>query len=131
MISTIKHERNADELYKDLPKATGTVYDDMMYKHWDEWVTETPHPFVGSFDGSKITDVKDIMADEPFESPMKPWGGIESFAWSPDSKSLVYVSRKKTGMEYAISTNSDLFLYNLADGSTRNLTEGKIGRAHV
>jgi len=127
MISTVKHERNADELYKDLPKATGTVYDDMMYKHWDEWVTETPHPFVGSFDGSKITDVKDIMADEPFESPMKPWGGIESFAWSPDSKSLVYVSRKKTGMEYAISTNSDLFLYTLADGSTRNLTEGMMG----
>ncbi|MCM1029758.1 MAG: S9 family peptidase [Pseudoflavonifractor sp.] len=127
MIASVKNTRNADELYKDLPKATGTIYDDLMYKHWDEWVTEVPHPFIGTFDGSKITDVTDIMADEPYEAPMKPFGGIESLAWSPDSKSLVYVSRKKTGMEYAISTNSDLYLYSLDDKSTRNLTQGMMG----
>lgn len=127
LIGNVKYSRTAADLYPDLPKATGRVIDDLMYKHWDEWVTEIPHPFVGNFDGKEITDLKDIMADEPYESPMKPFGGIESFAWTPDGKGLVYTSRKKTGMEYAISTNSDLYLYNLEDGTTRNLTEGMMG----
>lgn len=128
LVSTLKYSRDAKDIYPDLPDATGRVIDDMMYKHWDEWVTEVPHPFIGDFDGTKVTNLVDVMADEPrFESPVKPFGGIESFAWSPDSKSLVYVSRKKDGMEYAISTDSDLYLYNLADKSTRNLTEGMLG----
>lgn len=127
MIGNVKYARNAADLYPDLPKATGRVIDDLMYKHWDEWVTEIPHPFIGNFDGKTITDVKDIMADEPYESPMKPFGGVESFAWTPDGNGLVYTSRKKTGKEYAISTNSDLYLYDLVSGSTRNLTEGMMG----
>ena len=127
MIGKVKYSRTAQDVYPDLPKATGRLIDDLMYKHWDEWVTEIPHPFIGSFDGNKVTDVKDIMADEPYEAPMRPFGGIESLAWTPDSKQLVYVSRKKTGMEYAISTNSDLYLYNLESGATKNLTEGMMG----
>ncbi len=127
VISTVKYSHPASELYPDLPEATGRVIDDLLYKHWDEWVTEIPHPFIAEFDGSKLSGVTDIMADEPFESPMRPFGGVESFAWSPDSQSLIYVSRKKTGMEYALSTNSDLYLYNIADGSTKNLTEGMMG----
>ena len=127
VIGNVKYARNADDLYPDLPKATGRVIDDLMYKHWDEWVTEIPHPFVGTFDGKNVSDLNDIMADEPFEAPMKPFGGVESFAWSPDSKTLVYVSRKKTGLEYAVSTNSDLFAYDIESGLTRNLTEGMMG----
>lgn len=127
MIGTVKYARTAADIYPDLPKATGRVIDDLMYKHWDEWVTEIPHPFVGKFDGSAITEVHDIMADEPFESPMKPFGGVESFAWTPDGNGIVYVSRKKTGLEYAVSTNSDLYLHNLTDGTTVNLTEGMMG----
>lgn len=127
VIGNVKYARSAADLYPDLPKATGRVIDDLMYKHWDEWVTEIPHPFVGTFDGNAIANLKDIMADEPYEAPMKPFGGVESFAWSPDSKTLVYVSRKKTGLEYAISTNSDLYAYDLESGSTRNLTEGMLG----
>lgn len=127
VIGNVKYARKAEDLYPDLPKATGRVVDNLMYKHWDEWVTEIPHPFVGDFADGKVTGLKDIMADEPFEAPMKPFGGVESFAWHPDSKQLVYVSRKKTGLEYAISTNSDLYLYDLASGSTRNLTEGMMG----
>ena len=127
VIGNVKYARNAGDLYPDLPKATGRVIDDLMYKHWDEWVTEIPHPFVGTFDGTKVENLQDIMADEPFEAPMKPFGGVESFAWTPASDALVYVSRKKTGLEYAISTNSDLYMYNLADKTTRNLTEGMMG----
>ncbi len=127
MIGNVKYSRSAADIYPDLPNATGRLIDDLMYKHWDEWVTEIPHPFLGDFDGNTVSNVTDIMADEPYEAPMKPFGGIESFAWSPDGSSLIYVSRKKTGMEYALSTNSDLYMYNLATGSTENLTEGMMG----
>lgn len=127
MIGTVKYARTAKDVYPDLPDATGRLIDDLMYKHWDEWVTEIPHPFLADFDGSSVTNVVDIMADEPYESPMKPFGGIESFAWAPDSQQLIYVSRKKTGMEYAVSTNSDLYLYDLASKKTANITEGMMG----
>jgi dipeptidyl aminopeptidase/acylaminoacyl peptidase len=127
MIQQVKWRKNAQDVYEDLPQASGRIIDDMMYKHWDEWVTEIPHPFIADFDGSSIGEATDIMEGEPYESPMKPFGGVESFAWTPDSKQLVYVSRKKEGMEYALSTNSDLYIYNLADGSTHNLTEGMMG----
>ena len=128
LIQSVKYARTAQDAYPDLPKANARIIDDMMYKHWDEWVTEIPHPFLADFDGKEITNAQDIMADEPlFESPVKPFGGPESFAWTPDSKSLVYTSRKKSGMAYAISTNTDLYLYNLNDSTTRNLTEGMMG----
>lgn len=127
MIGSVKYSRDAKDIYPDLPKATGRVIDDLMYKHWDEWVTEIPHPLVGDFDGDKVTNVTDIMQDEPYEAPMKPFGGVESFAWSPDGSKLIYVSRKKTGMAYAQSTNSDLYLYDLASKQTKNITEGMMG----
>lgn len=127
LISTIKYNRTAQDVYPDLPQANARIIDDLMYKHWDQWVTEIPHPFVGDFNGSEVINLTDIMQDEPYESPMRPFGGIESFAWSKDSKSLVYVSRKKTGAEYAVSTNSDLYLYKLEDKTTINLTEDMMG----
>lgn len=127
IIGNVKYSRDSADIYPDLPKATGRVIDDLMYKHWDEWVTEIPHPFIAEYDGKEISNIKDIMEGEPYESPMKPFGGIESFAWTPASDALVYTSRKKTGVEYAISTNSDLYLYTLSDGTTKNLTEGMMG----
>jgi dipeptidyl aminopeptidase/acylaminoacyl peptidase len=127
MIATVKSARTAKDIYPDLPKATGRVIDDLMYKHWDEWVTEIPHPFLADFDGNQVANVIDLLQDEPYESPTRPFGGVESFAWSPDSRKLIYVSRKKTGMEYALSTNSDLYLYDLDAKTTVNLTEGMEG----
>lgn len=127
MIAAIKYSRTAQDIYPDLPKATGIVVDDLMYKHWNEWVTQIPHPFLADFDGNAVTNVRDIMDGEPYEAPMRPFGGIESFAWTPDGSALAYVSRKKTGKEYAVSTNSDIYLYTLADGTTRNLTLGMAG----
>ncbi len=127
LISTISLHNKAGDLYEDLPDATGRVINDLMYKHWDEWVEAIPHAFIADVEGNRISNPKDIVEGEPFEVPMRPFGGAESFAWAPDGKSIVYVSRKKTGIEYSLSTNSDLYLYNLADGSHTNLTEGMMG----
>ncbi len=124
--STIKPFDNDSVLFKGLEKTSGRLINDLMYKHWDEWVTEIPHPFVASF-GEKISDAIDIMEGEPFECPMRPFNGAESFAWTPDGKQLVYVSRKLKGMDYAFSTDSNLYLYDLESKTTKNLTEGMEG----
>ncbi|MGN1375883.1 MAG: alpha/beta fold hydrolase [Prevotella sp.] len=106
----------------DLPLATGRVVTDMNYRHWDEYVETIPHPFLAQVmpDGS-IGEGKDIMENEPYECPVKPFGGIEQLAWSPDSKSIAYTSRKKTGINYAISTDTDIYLYCIDSGKTTNL----------
>lgn len=106
---------------EDLPHASGMVVNDLMYKHWDQYVTTAPHPFVADFDGLRATNARDIMAGEPYEAPMMPFGGNEQLAWSPNSQQLAYTSRKKTGVDYAISTDSDIYLYDVASGTTRNL----------
>ena len=98
-----------------------------MYKHWDEWVTTAPHPFVADFDGNGISNIVDILNDEPYESPMKPWGGIEQLAWNMTSDKVAYTCRKKTGLEYAISTNSDIYIYDLNTKKTENITEENKG----
>lgn len=105
----------------DLPLASGMVINDLMYKHWDQYVKAIPHPFVAEFTHDRITQPKDLLEGEPYECPMLPFGGIEQLAWSPDSKQIAYTCRKKTGRDYAISTDSDIYLYDLATGSTRNL----------
>ena len=121
--SPIKDFNQKDEkLFEGLPKTTGRVVDDLMYKHWDEWVTEIPHPFIADFSFDGIKDAKDIMEGEPYECPMRPFGGAESFAWAPDSKSLVYVSRKLKGKDYSFSTDSNLYCYNIETGKTECLT---------
>ena len=108
---------------EDLPKATGRLVTDLMYRHWDHYVESIQHPFVCSVgDGLAIAnDGKDILEGEPYECPMEPFGGMEQLAWSPDSKTVAYTCRKKTGLAYSISTDSDIFLYDVLTRQTRNL----------
>ena len=120
-ISQIKYGQRTVDLYPDLPKASGIIVNDLMYKHWDEWVESIPHPFIADFNGNMMGAATDIMEGEPFEAPMKPFGGIEQLAWSNDSKQIAYTSRKKQGLAYAVSTDSDIYLYNIEKGTTLNL----------
>lgn len=105
----------------DLPLATGRLATDMNYRHWDHYVEAIAHPFVADFNGSSINEGVDILQGEPFECPTAPFGGTEQLAWSPDSKSIAYTCRKKEGVQYAISTDTDIYLYDVATRKTKNL----------
>lgn len=107
----------------DLPLATGRRVTDLMYRHWDHYVETIQHPFVADVneDGTIAGTMTDILEGEPYECPMEPFGGIEQLAWSPSSNTIAYTCRKKTGLDYAISTDSDIFLYEVDTKVTRNL----------
>ena len=136
LIAQVKTIASTADKHPDLPLASGRVVDDLMYKHWDEWTETAPHPFLcelKSMKGSKsskeleVVNCVDLLEGTPYESPMKPFGGVEQLAWSPDGQQIAYTCRKKSGLEYAISTNSDIYLYDLVTGSHTNLTEGNGG----
>jgi dipeptidyl aminopeptidase/acylaminoacyl peptidase len=120
-------EKQFKDLYEGLPKTTGKIYTDHMYRHWDTWVQAYSHVFVTDIANGMITTGDDIMKDEPWESPLAPFGGMEQINWSPDSKVIAYTCRKKKGLEYSKSTNSDIFLYEIESKKTSNLTEGMMG----
>ena len=106
---------------EDLPKATGRLVTDLMYRHWDHYVESIQHPYVADVTEDGIKDGVDILEGEPYECPMEPFGGMEQLAWSADSKSIAYTCRKKKGVAYAISTDSDIYLYNIGTRETKNL----------
>ncbi|WP_165041316.1 S9 family peptidase [Dysgonomonas sp. ZJ709] len=126
-IKNVKSGERTVDKYPDLPNASGRIIDDLMYKHWSEWIDEIPHSFVADFDGEKLSNDTDILNGEPYECPMLPFGGTEQLAWSPDSKTIAYTCRKKKGLDYALSTNSDIYLYNVDTKETSNMTEGMMG----
>lgn len=105
----------------DLPKATGRLVTDLMYRHWDHYVESIQHPFIADVTPDGISEASDIMQGEPYECPMQPFGGIEQVAWSADSRQIAYACRKKTGVQYAISTDSDIYIYDIASRTTKNL----------
>ena len=123
LLKSIPFNEVIKENPKDLPKATGRLVTDLMYRHWDHYVESIQHPFVYSVgDGFAIADNgTDILEGEPFECPMEPFGGIEQLDWSKDSQSIAYTCRKKTGLLYSISTDSDIYLYNIGTRKTINL----------
>ena len=106
---------------EDLPKASGRLVTDLMYRHWDHYVESIQHPFVAEVTEDGIKDGIDMLEGEPYECPMEPFGGMEQLAWSPDSKTIAYTCRKKTGLAYSISTDSDIYIYNIGTRATKNL----------
>ena len=111
LIKSIPYHESIKENPEDLPKATGRLITDLNYRHWDHYVETIPHPFIAEVSENGIGEARDILEGEPYECPMQPFGGIEQLAWSPDSKFIAFTCRTKTGVDYAISTDSDIFLY--------------------
>lgn len=127
--SKVVHLENiyGKDKYKDLPKTTAQVYTDLNHRHWDTWYEgKFNHIFITSSNQS-VKDAKDLLEGKPYDAPQKPFGGGEDFIWSPDSKQILYVTKEKFGKEYAVSTNTDIFAYDLATGITKNLTQGMMG----
>ncbi|MCL8538606.1 S9 family peptidase [Chryseobacterium gallinarum] len=113
--------------YADTPKTTAQVYTDLNHRHWDYFNEgKYNHIFVVNT-ADKVEAAKDLLEGKTWDSPQRPFGGTEDFIWSPDSSQLLYVTKPKSGKEYAISTNTDIFAYDMASGTTKNLTESNKG----
>lgn len=129
LIKEVKIDKvTGSEHYPDLDKSNVLIYDHLNYRHWDTWEDGAySHLFVAALNNGVGGEGKDIMSGERHDSPQKPFGGDEDFTWSPDSKKIIYVSKKKHGTAYTVSTNTDLYEYDLASGATVNLSEGMMG----
>ena len=123
----IKNISGAD-FYPSLSKSNVQIYESLNYRHWDTWEDgKFDHVFLAPLKDGKAGNAIDLLKDQPFDCPQKPFGGDEDFIWNPDSKHVVYVSKKSFGTAYAISTNTDLFEYDITTGTTKNLTANNKG----
>jgi len=126
--SVLVNKYHSSDKYTDLTKSNVYIYDDLDYRHWDTFNKgEFNHLFVASYNDGNIGEAVDLLEGLPYYSPQAPFGGSEDFTWAPDSKSVLYVSKKKFGKEYAKSTNTDIYRYDLQSRQTNNITEGMNG----
>ena len=125
----VKIEESLADKYPDLPKATGRAYENLMFRHWTQWHDYSySHILLSEYvNGLVAPDANDIMQSEPYDSPMNPFGGSEQITWSKDGKSIFYVCKKLVGTDYAQSTNSEIYQFDLATQKTTNLTAGNMG----
>lgn len=118
----VKLDQTANEKY-GLPNAKVRIIDDLMYRHWDYWHDYSySHIFTASFNGSAISNEKDIMEGQRFDAPDAPWFDEADIAWSPDGKYIAYACKKLTGKAYSLSTNTDIYLYDVVTGEEKNIT---------
>jgi dipeptidyl aminopeptidase/acylaminoacyl peptidase len=123
----VKLDQTANEKH-NLPKAKVRIINDLMYRHWNYWGDFSySHIFVASFDGKNVSGEKDIMAGQRFESPTAPYFDEGEISWSPDGKSIAYTTKRLFGKEDAVSTNTDIYLYNVESGKEVNISEGNMG----
>ena len=116
------------EIYTDMNQSNVKIYESLDYRHWDTWRDGNyRHVFLHKITDGKADEGIDIIGNEPFDCPQMPFGGDEDFIWNNDGSKVVYVCKKKSGTEYAISTNTDLYEYDVASGKTQNLTSGRMG----
>lgn len=113
--------------YSDVPNTTAHIYTDLNHRHWDYFNEgKYNHIFVVNV-SENVENAKDLLEGKMWDSPQRPFGGAEDFIWSPDSSQLLYVTKPLSGAEYAKSTNTDIFAYDLSSGKTKNLTESNKG----
>lgn len=122
----VKLDTTAIDRYPDLPKNTAKIYDDLMYRHWDAWADGTyAHLFIAPVNDTE--NAVELLKGERFHSPVPSSGGMEEAVWSPDGKKIAYCCKRATGKDFALSTNTDIFIYDLASQQTINITEGNQG----
>ncbi len=124
----IKLDQTASQQHPDLPETDARIIDSLMFRHWNSWHDYAySHLFVAPYQDGKISEARDVMESERFDTPLNPFGGVEQINWSPDGRILAYTCKKNSGVEYAQSTNSDIYLYDLESGNTRNVSRANPG----
>jgi dipeptidyl aminopeptidase/acylaminoacyl peptidase len=101
----------------DQSKVKAHIVDRLLYKHWDEWRdVKRTHVFVVS---SKGGTAREITTGD-FDSPPYAASSAVDYSFSPDAREIAFV-RNPDKVE-AISTNSDIYVMNLATNVVKNIT---------
>ena len=123
-------DTKSSDIHKDMDKSKARIYDDLMARHWDYWDEgDYSHIFVADITADGVKNDKDIIGEKAaWDAPLAPYFDTAEIAWSNDGKMLAYTCKPLTGAAYAVSTDSDIFIYNTADGSTLNINKIKTNK---